>query len=208
MVEITQPLLFAGELSTHIAQFLDIYGIPAIFISTFFFGEIAILVGFILAGQTVFLFETVFIFSVLATICADLFWFLIGTFFPKRLLKGRFRSNIFNPISALLGFLTKDRLFMSLLFVKFLIGTRLITIIYLARQKVPFHLFVIFDVIGTMIFVTVISIIGWSMGKGLHNLLPAYHFITSLVLIVILSLSLLYIYKTLILKFLKTKKTK
>ena len=195
MVDITQSLLFAGELSTSIAQFLDIYGIAAIFISTVFFGEIAILVGFILSGQAIFLFETVFIFSVLGTISADLFWYMVGRFFPKKFLTKGIHLKILHPLSSLLGYLTKDRLFLSLLFVKFLIGTRLVTIIYLARQKVPFHLFVIFDVLGTILFVAVLSIIGWFVGKGLYNLLPVYHIITSIILIILLAVALTYIFR-------------
>jgi membrane protein DedA with SNARE-associated domain len=59
-----------------------------------------------------------------------------------------------------------------LLFIKFVYGTRLATIVYLALRKLKLRVFLAFNGVGTALWIAVIVGVGWFVGKGVSILVP------------------------------------
>jgi membrane protein DedA with SNARE-associated domain len=158
-----------------IITFLITYRLPAIFVGAFFFGETVIIAAAFLAGQGTLEVLPVFVLAFLATIVSDTVWFLLAKkilLWLNRLEKYKTHSEIIvNKMTKLTG----DKPFLALLFVKFLYGTRVITIIYLSLRSIPLKKFVIYDALGTLIWLAVIIPIGWLAGKSAVSLGPALH---------------------------------
>lgn len=158
-----------------IITFLITYRLPAIFVGAFFFGETVILAAAFLAGQGTLNISYVFILAFLATVISDTVWFLLA----KKILAWLNRLEKYKAHSErIVGKMTKytgNKPFLALLFVKFLYGTRVITIIYLSLKTIPLKKFIIYDAIGTLIWLSVLLPIGWLAGKSVLSLGPTLH---------------------------------
>jgi len=153
-----------------IFHYLTIYQIPAIFIGAFFFGEAVILVAALLAQQGMWEFSTVFFVSLIATVLSDslCFWFGHVFFFKKKWFlkyEEKYKTSI-----KFLDEKVKEKPYLSLLVIKFLYGTRLLTIIYLAVRQMKFVKFFLFDTLGTVVWLAVMLLIGWLAGNGIGNI--------------------------------------
>lgn len=153
-----------------IFHYLTTYQIPAIFIGAFFFGEAVILVAALLAQQGMWDFSTVFFVSLIATVLSDslCFWFGYEFFFKKKWFlryEKKYEASI-----KFLDEKVKSKPYLSLLIIKFLYGTRLLTIIYLAVRQMKFIKFFLFDTLGTVVWLVVMLLIGWLAGNGIGNI--------------------------------------
>ncbi|MEZ4195398.1 MAG: hypothetical protein R3B53_03360 [Candidatus Paceibacterota bacterium] len=158
------------------------YALIAVFVSVFFLGEVAIFVSLVLAQQGVFSLEFVFVSSLLATISADTSWFLISRFFPQRLIPRAFRQVTPPPTITPYLHIIRDKAFLSILFLKFFIGTRLAIIVYLAQQSISFFRFFIYNFIGAFIYVLVITSIAVLFSEFISKAFATYRLVTSLIL--------------------------
>ena len=160
------------EFNQEIINFLITYRLVAIFIGAFFFGETVILAAAFLAGQGRLDLAAVFGLSFAATIISDSAWFLLGQkilAWFNRLDKYKAQSQkLIDKIAQYTG----KKPFLSLLFIKFLYGIRVIAIIYLSIRKISFKTFVIYDSIGSFIWLSTIILIGWLAGKSIISLGP------------------------------------
>lgn len=175
--------LFSG---VQLSPVLEQYGGWLVFLGTLFTGEVTILPSFILAAQGYLPLSTVFIYSVLATICADLFWYTAGRLFPRYFS----HLKIFQKSSAILML---DRQFSNhsiawiLLIAKFLYGFRWVTIMYLTLRGVKFFTFAFLDLIGIVFFIAILATLGILAGQGIYNPIPAYERATAIVSTIIFS---------------------
>ncbi len=190
-----------GPLGESIARFLELYGPLAALVGAFLLGEIAILVAFILAAQGLIPADTVFIFSVIGMLLADFFWYFFGVGTLHFLHQWNLYERASAPILNLLHRIVGKNLFLSLIFIKFLYGARLIVMVYLAVIKTPLRVFLVFDAIGVVIFVSVLFVIGWLAGQGIYNLLPAYHVLTGVVASVVVGGLIVYAVHALLKRF-------
>lgn len=68
---------------------------------------------------------------------------------------------------ALLERLFLKNIFLSLLFIKFLFGVRLLLTVYLvAKKRIPFWPFVVYDMAGVLLYVSIVGGIGILVGSG------------------------------------------
>ena len=161
-------------ISESIVQIPSLYQMPSIFFGAFFFGETVIITAAFLAAEGLWAIYTVFWLSLFGTIVSDSLWFFLG----QRMLgmTNRWKKNkekndtMISKLKTLAG----DRPFLALLFIKFLYGTRILTIIYLSMRKIRFPLFLLFDTIGSLIWLVAILAIGWLAGKGIVNMIPIF----------------------------------
>jgi membrane protein DedA with SNARE-associated domain len=181
-----------GALGNHVAILFETYGELSVALGAFLLGEIAILTAFILSAQGLLSFEMVFVFSIIGFLCADLFWYLFGRFILTFLHQWERYEKAAAPVEKFLHHTVGRHLFLSLIFIKFLYGARLIVMVYLALKKVPFRVFVLFDTLGLIIFIGILAVIGWLVGRGIYNLLPAYHTFTTIVAAVVISVIIVY----------------
>lgn len=171
------------------------FGVLAVFLAVFFFGETAIIIALLLTQQGVSDLATVFVGAVLGQLCADVFWFILGRYFPQRFLPDRVRSMVMHPVRNALTQITKDRIFFSIFFLKFFIGVRLAIVLYLAHYPITFLRFFVYNVLGTLLYMIVLSAIGVLFGSMLKSILPAFHLVTSIISGIVLIMLISFVAK-------------
>ena len=87
---------------------------------------------------------------------------------------------------------TRGQHFLALLITKFLYGTRIITIFYLAKERVSFWRFSWYNAIVTGIWAIVVCSIGWSAGKGVTWVEAVYNNLSIALALLALILAVLY----------------
>jgi membrane protein DedA with SNARE-associated domain len=167
MVPAHSHTFFSGILTT--------YQLPGIFLGTFCFGETVVIAATLLAVRGYWNASDVFIAAFAGTVTSDAAWYLLGHH-VHRLLAGRSRTvPVRRRLLARLDRMTGRRPFLALLFVKFLYGTRILTIVYLAARKIGFKTFVLFDALGTAIWLAVLLPVAWTAGGSTAPLIPRLH---------------------------------
>lgn len=161
-----------------VTMYLSIYGPIAIFLGTFFFGESVVIAAAFLAGQGIWSVWIVFILSFLGTIISDSLWFTGGSGIKKFASK-KITTNTHSIKHTLQAIerITNGKTFLSLLFIKFLYGTRIITIFYLASQKFPFRKFLLYNTLGTIIWLIIMITVGWLLGQGVKLIMVDFTYI-------------------------------
>lgn len=187
-------------MSTFIETLLLSYQLPAIFLGAFFFGETVILTAAFLSGHGIWSLSNVFLLSFAGTIVSDGMWFLFGQFFFRLARKRIDNQEKYLQLITKLDTITGQKPFLSLLFIKFLYGTRILTILYLSIRKIGFWTFIVFDALGTVLWLIVMISIGWLAGKGISNFIPfvqktEYALLAIALLVVIFKLTTLWIQK-------------
>jgi len=86
--------------------------------------------------------------------------------------------------------ITGQKPFLALLFIKFLYGTRILTILYLSIRKVHYPTFFLFNTIGTVFWLLVMIFVGWLVGRGTADAGQVFsrveYTLTALVLLIVL----------------------
>ncbi|HLD10535.1 MAG TPA: VTT domain-containing protein [Candidatus Nanoarchaeia archaeon] len=172
-----------------IIELLTKYQLLLVFLGSFFFGESVIISSGFLAAQGILEIPYVFVFSFLGTVISDSFWFYFGKFIFLR-KKQLIDHQKYNKLVKKIDKITKHKYFWALLFIKFLYGTRILTIVYLSIRRLNFWIFTLFNSLGTLLWLTVILTIGWLAGKGFSNVILVFnevkYLLISLVFLLIL----------------------
>ena len=163
------------DTSAWIVSLLSTYQLPAIFIGSFFFGETVIITAAFLSAQGIWAPGNVFWLSLAGTMASDSLWFLFGHYVFTLLGKWEAYKDKYAKFALRLEKISGRRPFLALLFIKFLYGTRILTIIYLSLRKISFGTFTLFNAIGTVIWLSVIIPIGWLTGKGIADFVPIFN---------------------------------
>lgn len=164
------------------------YWYTVVFLGTFLLGENMILATSIVAATQPYIFPSTFAIELLATLSADIFWYLMAV---HVVAKTRF-NNLFEKINAYTEktpWHIASSPVLLLLIIKFLVGVRILLLVSIVlKTKLSFIEFLFLNTLGVILFVTVINGIGWLIGSGIHP--SAYHIFTAIVLSII-TLSLL-----------------
>ena len=173
-----------------IVSLLVTYQMPAIFLGAFFFGETVILTAAFLAGQGIWSVASVFWLSLVGTVVSDSLWFVLGQAFFKFTKRWEKYQDKYQTFLLKLETITGRRPFLSLLFIKFLYGTRILTILYLSIREVRYFTFLLFNTVGTILWLLVMISIGWLVGRGAMNVADVFYKVeyalTALVLLIVL----------------------
>ena len=141
-----------------------------VFFGSFLFGETLIIPAAAIAAQGHFSVLAVAGWAYLGTVVSDGIWFVAAR--PlSRLLERSEQSQARSK--AALNWISKrfgDRPERALLFIKFVYGTRIATIVYLSVRKLALRVFVAYNSVGTGLWIVVIVSIGWLAGRGIANL--------------------------------------
>lgn len=155
-----------------IIETLTLYQMPAIFLGAFFFGETVIIAASFLAAQGLWSPWMVFFLALLGTLSSDALWFFYGqkilSFFHRWENYRKHSEKFLRGLEKITG----SRPFLALLFIKAVYGTRILTIIYLSIRKVNFLTFLLFDAIGSALWLAVLVLFGWLAGKSVVNFVP------------------------------------
>ncbi len=176
-------------MDSSIVNLLSAYQLPAVFFGAFFFGETVILTAAFLAGQGTWSIESVFWLSLAGTVTSDSLWFLLGQTFFKFTKRWEKYQDQYQTFLIKLEKITGQRPFLSLLFIKFLYGTRILTILYLSIRKVRYATFLLFNTVGTILWLSVMIFVGWLVGRGVGNAVQIFsrveYIVTALVLLIV-----------------------
>jgi len=140
-----------------------------VFVGTFFLGESVVLTSSALAAHGSWSVAAVAMWAFAGTVLSDTVWFRSAAMGLDRWSAGE-RGERMVRLSARLDRLGGDRPYRALLFVKFVYGTRIASLAYMAARGVPLRKFVTFDAIGTGLWLAVMIPLGWLIGRGLDNL--------------------------------------
>lgn len=173
-------------LSTFTA-WLAAYRLPAVFGGAFFFGESVIITTAYLTAQLHWPLATVLVAAFLGTVISDSAWFIGGRLLRKQLSRWKVLQKQRAQTHQLVQHLTGTRSFIALLFIKFLYGSRIAMIMYVAAQRVPFLTFTVFNSLGTLVWLAVIFPLGYAAGRGLSHALPLVHAMQGAVVVIVMS---------------------
>jgi membrane protein DedA with SNARE-associated domain len=156
-----------------------------IFFGAFFFGETLIFPAAALAAQGHFSPWAVGVWAYLGTIVSDTLWFSLAGVADRRLATWESWRRRYHQVLAWL-----DRRFgahpeRALLFIKFVYGTRIATITYLALRKLQLRRFLAYNGVGAAVWATVVVAAGWLAGRGVKALAPGLTNVEHVVLIVL-----------------------
>ena len=155
-------------------QLLTTYHIPAVFVGTFFFGESVAITSAYLAIQLGWPIAEVFSAAFAGTVISDTLWFFLGNFLQRRFAQSEKFQHKREKAGELFSRLAGTRPFLVLLYIKFLYGSRIAMILYLAAQKVSLPTFTLFNAFGALIWLLVVIPIGIFAAKGTPDALSAF----------------------------------
>ncbi len=155
-----------------LVDLISSYGQLAVFVGSFFFGETVIISAGFLSATGAWPVENVYLLAFIGTLTSDSVWFLFGQTLVAGTKHFQRSSNRYQRVVSRVERITGDKPFLILLFIKFLYGTRILTILYLAHRKLRFLTFLVFDFLGTILWLAVMVGIGWLAGRGIVNVLP------------------------------------
>lgn len=153
-------------------QLLITYQLPAIFLGSVIFGETIVLAAAFLAGHGWWSVYAVFFITFAGTMFSDSLWFYLGRKLSRKSHEWEERQEKYRKLLAFLERMTSRRAFLALLFIKFLYGTRIITIMYLSIHRLRFRTFFLFNAIGTFLWLLVMVTIGWYASVRIDGDIP------------------------------------
>lgn len=166
------------------------YRIPALFFGFFLFGEISILAGVVLAIEGEWSLWTVFFTSYAAWLVLDTFWFLVARYAVNVLPRWPRLKRIYDQGHAWLRRVHINEWRYQALYIisfKFFYGIRFAIMIALGMSGIPFLRFMLFDLIGTAVFVALIVTAGayiWGELTSAYSTIQAIGYgLTALVII-------------------------
>lgn len=156
------------------------------YLSVMVLNESAILAAFTLAAdQGIVRIAGVALAAIVGSLTNDMVLYVIGRYGFSRFF---IRSGMPEREAAIFERLFLKNVFFSLLFIKFLFGVRLLLTIYLvAKKQIPFRPFVLYDIVGVWLYVSVVGGIGILVGSGNDGIESRYSLIVRTITAVTLS---------------------
>lgn len=145
----------------------------AIFFGAFFFGDGVLLTAAYLAGQYDWAPAPLFFAAFMGTFIADSLWFFAGTYMARTFADSKFMVREREKASSVIQALVGEKPVYALVFIKFLYGSRLALILYVASRGLSYGVFAIYNSIGIFVWLSVFFTIGILAGKQIGPALPA-----------------------------------
>lgn len=198
------------DFSSYMNYFFNLlYSNPILisFFAGFFLGEVGILTLAFLSSQGVFSFWMVFIFIMLGEIVSDNIYFSLARIkYFKRILNIKRASYVFEKVDRFVSRISKDNLFLILLYSKFVYGTRIAIIAYLGLKNKNKLKFFIWDSIALLIIVSILFSVGYFSGVWFSMILNSFKNIELAITAVIIILIIFLIIQKRFSDFLSSKR--
>lgn len=192
-----------GSLFGYIAN----HWLVSTYFGTMIFNENAILAAFSLSiNGSIGQYIGIALAAIAGTLTNDLVIFAVTRhwikYFSKEKVNKKEASTIFEKIFF-------RNIFLSLLFIKFVFGMRIILTVYIiAKKELSFKKYLRYNLCGISLYVFVLGVIGWLIGKGVSNVSGNYHKAIGVITgIVIVTVSMRFLWDILR-KIKKTRKSK
>ena len=164
-----------------------------IFLGAAFGGEVAMIALGFLAAQNVFSLPLLFVISFCGTLSSDILYFSIGrTKIAGRFFSHRYTSNTINMITEAVRRVSKGSHFVALLLANFMLGSRIILIMYVSKTDIKLGRFVYYEAVALVFWLLVLIPIGFLSGLGftyisgiLENIYVGIGYVLLIVILVI-----------------------
>ncbi|OGI58409.1 hypothetical protein A2727_00130 [Candidatus Nomurabacteria bacterium RIFCSPHIGHO2_01_FULL_37_110] len=155
-------------------------------------GELALFTLGFLAAQKILSIFPVFILSFLATYPSNILWFLLAqTDTVRKIVAHRYANTTISIISEAVNKISRGNHYIGLIFAKFLVGTPIILIMYVNKNRLSLKEFFIYETPAVLLSLLVIIPIGYLSGLGFsyladifNNLYAAIGFIIFIAIVV------------------------
>ncbi len=108
----------------------------------------------------------IFFAAYIGTMIGDSLWFTLGKYLEPKIERNARLKKTYAKIAELIEIVFGNKHLLALTAVKYLYGTRVITIIYLAKEKMNYKKFIYYDFLSTFFWVIGVGLIGWLVGEG------------------------------------------
>jgi membrane protein DedA with SNARE-associated domain len=108
----------------------------------------------------------IFIAAYIGTQIGDSLWYAFGKFFEPYIEKSKRMKKGYVKVARMIEIIFGKRHLLALTAVKYLYGTRVITIIYLVKERIGYKKFVVYDFISTFFWVIGVGLVGYLVGIG------------------------------------------
>jgi membrane protein DedA with SNARE-associated domain len=174
-----------------VQQLLGSYFNLTVFLGTIIFGEMIVLSAAFLLAEKPALLSNLLFFALLGTVISDTLWFLLG----KKVLKNsqfwKKKEEKHKHTIDRIDNIAHGRLFRILCIIKFVYGTRILSIVYLSVRSLQLGKFTLYNSISSLMWLIVVITIGWVAGKELINLYPVFrqleYLLGALIVLIIIS---------------------
>jgi len=138
-----------------------------IFVVAGFGGELAIITLGFLSAQGVFPLTSFVLFAFLGTLVADTMWFSMGkTVLVNKILSHKYTNSTVIVISEAINKVSGGNHLLAMIFAKFLVGTRTVLIMYVAKTGISLNKFTLYNGISILVWLVVVVPIGYVSGLG------------------------------------------
>jgi membrane protein DedA with SNARE-associated domain len=148
---------------------------------------------------------TLFFAAFVGTFIGDSIWFFIGKKIAKNIKKYQRVNRGFESIAELIERIFNKNYLLALVTVKFLYGTRVITIFYLAKEKMNYKKFLYYDSISTIFWLFGMGFVGYLVGLGVSWILNVVKNVQVAITFILFALAIIYLFQKLINKTLFKK---
>jgi membrane protein DedA with SNARE-associated domain len=108
----------------------------------------------------------VFFSAYIGTMIGDSIWFMLSLRYGHHLEKRKKLKKAYIKIEKIIEQVFGKRHLLALTVVKYLYGTRVITILYLAKEKIRYKQFLYYDLVSTFFWIIGVGFLGWLIGEG------------------------------------------
>lgn len=147
-----------------------------VFFGAAFGGELALFaIAFLTAQGVLSLFSLVTL-SFLGTFSSDILWFLLGrTVMIKKIISSRYANGAISILVQAVDRVSRGNRFLALIIAKFLVGTRILLIMYVSKTDLGLRRFIHYDAIAVLLWLAVIIPIGFVSGLGFTYLAEIFN---------------------------------
>ena len=147
-----------------------------IFLGAAFGGELALFTISFLAAQGILHIFPLVVFSFFGAFSADILWFSLGrTSLAEKIISHRYASPTISIITQAVDRVSKGNRLVALIFAKFLVGTRIVLIMYVSRTDLALKRFARLDAIAVLVWLLLVIPIGFISGLGFTYLAEFFH---------------------------------
>ncbi len=157
--------------------------------------EVVMALAFMVANDILPLW-VVFVFSFVGVLVCDSFFFLVGKLRIVRSLN-RFEkiAHIYGKLDSFIIKFSRDSIFRTLLYTKFIFGTRLLTLVILGFRNIKFSEFLKADLFVVLVWSIVVVGLGWFAGSSFKIIVNVFKSVQIALFFIILLAFLVYIGK-------------
>ncbi len=159
----------------------------AVFLGAFFFGDSVLFTIAYLGGQQSWPMAPVVVAAFLGTALADTLWYALGCFGAGFMNRVPYLQSEREKAAALLHQLLGENPALALIFLKFLYGSRIAMILYVAARGIGFWRFSAYNALGIAAWLLVFFPVGYLTGTGVAQAFPVLNSVQAGIVVLIVS---------------------